>query len=99
TPANSGGASIMTRKQVRLKTPVHPKSVSKAEFVTGVLALLGGATRGVAVDELALACHRLEPQSYSWPEYAWLPNLDMVRVTLVDVSRAGAAETISNGRA
>ena len=86
------------RKEVRLKKVTKAQDASKAEMVTAVLALLGGATVGVSVDELALACHRIDPRGFSWPEYSWLPHLDTVRVTLVDASRAGTAETITNGR-
>lgn len=86
------------RKEVRLKKVTSAQDASKAEVVTAVLALLGGATAGVSVDELALACHRIDPRGFSWTEYSWLPHLDSVRVTLVDAGRAGTAETITNGR-
>jgi len=89
---------VTALKPVRLKRVADIKHASKTEIVTAVLAILGGATRAISVDELAVACHRLEPKSFSWPEYSWLPNLDNVRVTLVDVGRSGAAETLTNGR-
>ena len=87
-----------TKKKVRLKQVSSPEKASKVELVTAVLALLGAAERPVSVDELALGCHRLFPSVFSWPEYSWLPNLDNVRVTLVDVGRAGAAETLTEAR-
>ncbi len=87
-----------TGKKVRVKQVESPEKASKVEFVTGVLALLGAGERPISVDELALGCHRISPSTFSWPEYSWLPNLDNVRVTLVDVGRAGVAETLTEGR-
>lgn len=87
-----------TRKRVRVKQVLVPERASKVELVTAVLALLGADERPFGVDEIALGCHRVAPFTFSWPEYAWLPNLDNVRVTLVDVGRAGVAETLTEGR-
>ncbi len=61
----------------------------KRELVLGVLATLGGDTRSVCLDEIALACHRLAPAVFAWPEYSWLPQLDNVRVNLHHVTKKG----------
>lgn len=82
----------------RAKDVSNPQEATKVELVTATLYLIGGDTRFVVLDELAIACHRLAPAVFSWPEYTWLPSLDSVRVTLVDVKRAGLAEEGSEGR-
>jgi hypothetical protein len=86
------------------KQPRRPRDVSnvaeasKVDMATATLFLIGGDARFVVMDELAIACHRLAPDVFSWPEYLWLPNLDSVRVTLVDVKRRGLAEEGSEAR-
>jgi DNA-binding PadR family transcriptional regulator len=74
------------------------KGASKTQIVTAILSVLGGGIRYVLLDELAIACHRLVPQAFAWPEYGWLPNVDLVRVTLVDVKRCGLVEEEKESR-
>jgi len=83
---------ISTKPRRRAKDVDDAQQATKVELVAGTLALIGGGTRFVTLDELALACHRLAPDVFCWPEYLWLPSLDSVRVTLVDVKRAGLLE-------
>ena len=85
-------------KKRRVKDVVDPRDATKVELVVGTLGLIGGDTRFVVLDELAIASHRLAPSVFSWPEYLWLPNLDSVRVTLVDVKRGELLEEGSEGR-
>lgn len=87
-----------TASRRRIKNVSDSKGATKVELVTGALFLIGGDVRFIMLDELALACHRLMPDVFSWPEYSWLPNLDSVRVTLVDAKRAGVIDEGSEGR-
>jgi len=75
-----------------------PAEASKVQLVTAALYLIGGDSRFVVVDELTVACHRLAPAVFSWPAYAWLPNFDSVRVTLVDARRAELIKEGDTGR-
>jgi hypothetical protein len=82
----------------KVKDISDPKEATKVELVTATLALIGGNARFVLLDELALASHRLAPESFCWPEYVWLPSLDSTRVTLVDAKRMGMVEEGSEKR-
>jgi len=87
-----------TAPKRRINNLSDSKNATKVELVTGALFLIGGDVRFIMLDELALACHRLMPDVFSWPEYSWLPNLDSVRVTLVDAKRAGVIDEGNEGR-
>jgi DNA-binding PadR family transcriptional regulator len=91
-------ASTLSKRRRQAKDVSDPKEASKVELVAATLFLIGGDTRFVLLDELALACHRLAPDTFCWPEFLWLPSLDSVRVTLVDVKRAGLVEEGSEKR-
>jgi hypothetical protein len=87
-----------TAPKRRIKNVSDARNATKVELVTGALFLIGGDVRFVMLDELALACHRLMPDVFSWPEYSWLPNLDSVRVTIVDAKRAGVIDESTEAR-
>jgi hypothetical protein len=91
-------ASTPSKRRRQAKDVRDPKEASKVELVAATLFLIGGDARFVLLDELALSCHRLAPDAFCWPEYLWLPSLDSVRVTLVDVKRAGLVEEGSEKR-
>lgn len=85
---SKGKATVRVERDV-----ADPQEASKVQIVTAVLAIIGGDTRFVVLDELAIACHRLVPQGFGWQEYNWLPNVDLVRVSgLVDAGRSGLVE-------
>ena len=61
--------------------------VPNREMVVYVLSLLGGESRRVHTEEIAVKCHELFPASFSWTKYTHLPDKDIVRVALTDARK------------
>ena len=62
-------------------------SFPNRELVVYVLYLLGGDTNRVHTEELAIKCHELFPDSFSWTRYPQYPDKDIVRVALTDARK------------
>jgi hypothetical protein len=58
------------------------------ELVVYGLYLLGGATRRIHTEDVAVKCHELFPDSFSWTKYTQYPDKDIVRVALTDARKS-----------
>ena len=57
------------------------------EIVVYVLGLLGGASQRVHTEDIAIKCHQLYPDAFSWTKYTNYPDKDIVRVALTDARK------------
>lgn len=57
------------------------------ELVVYALHLLGGEAATVHTEDIAIKCHELFPDSFSWTKYPDLPDKDIVRVALTDARK------------
>lgn len=57
------------------------------ELVVYALHLLGGDTKQVHTEDIALKCHELFPSSFSWTKYPEHPDKDIVRLALRDARK------------
>lgn len=62
-------------------------SLPNRELVVYALAVLGGESQRVHTEDLAIKCHELFPESFSWTKYPQLPDKDIVRVALTDARK------------
>jgi hypothetical protein len=68
------------------------------EVAVYALHLLGGASRPIHTEDVALKCFDLAPESFSWIRYPEHPDKDIARVALTDARKAKAGALVS-GRA
>jgi hypothetical protein len=61
--------------------------VPNRELVVYVVALLGGESKRVGTEDIAVKCHELFPASFSWTKYTDFPDKDIVRVALTDARK------------
>lgn len=66
-------------------------------IVVYVLGLLGGASKRVHTEDIAVKCHELFPDAFSWTKYTGYPDKDIVRVALTD-ARKEKYGALVNGR-
>jgi len=57
------------------------------ELVVYALEQVGGGIRRVHTEDVALKCHELFPDSFSWTRHPALPDKDIVRVALTDARK------------
>ena len=57
------------------------------ETAVYALYLLGGATKSVHTEDVALKCFELAPGSFSWIKHAHLPDKEVTRSSLVDARK------------
>jgi len=57
------------------------------EMVVYALSVLGGESSRVHTEDVALKCHELFPDSFSWTKYPQYPDKDIVRVALTDARK------------
>lgn len=74
------------------------KKLPNWEIAVYVVHLLDGDTRRVATEDIALKCHELAPDAFSWVKYPQYPDKDVVRSALVD-ARKGKNGELLRGRA
>lgn len=58
------------------------------ELVIYVLSLLGGESNRLHTEDIAVKCHELFPESFSWTKHTQHPDKDIVRVALTDARKA-----------
>ena len=63
------------------------KSLPNRELVVYALSLLGGESQRIHTEDVAIKCHELFPDSFSWVKYPNLPDKDIVRVALTDARK------------
>ena len=68
------------------------------ELVVYVLSLLGGESKSVHTEDIALKCHELFSDSFSWTKYPEYPDKEVVRVGLMDARREKNGQLVK-GRA
>lgn len=56
---------------------------ANSELVVYVLALLGGESKSVHTEDIALKCYALFSDSFSWTKYPEYPDKEVVRVGLM----------------
>ena len=62
-------------------------SYRNPDFVVYSLYLLGGDTKRVHTEDIALKCFELFPSVFSWVKYPVYPDKDIVRVALTDARK------------
>lgn len=72
-------------------------AISKPELVTLALGELGAAGEPVDTEDVAVKAHELAPAAFAWRRYPEHINLELVRVALVDASRAKSG-SLAHGR-
>ena len=68
---------------VAIKQEVRPNR----DLVVYALYLLGGDTRRIHTEDVALKCFGLFPAAFSWVKYPEYPDKDIVRVALTDARK------------
>jgi len=66
---------------------VSTESRPNRELVVYALYLMGGDSRPVHTEDLALKCFELFPASFSWVKHPQYPDKDIVRVALTDARK------------
>ena len=64
------------------------RALPNRQLVVYGLYLLGGESRPVHTEDIALKCFELFPTSFSWVKHPHLPDKDIVRVALTDARKA-----------
>lgn len=59
----------------------------KHQLVTAALYLVGGESRFVDTEDVAVKAYELAPQRFCWRKYPQFPNLELVRVFLSDAKK------------
>ena len=88
-------ASLSYSKRTAMELPLAFASnmsttqdpVPNRYLVVYALSLLGGETAHVHTEDIALKCHELFPESFSWTKYPQYPDKDIVRVALTDARK------------
>jgi hypothetical protein len=62
-------------------------SIPNRELVVYALYLLGGDTKRIHTEDIALKCFELFSHSFSWSKYKDYPDKDIVRVALTDARK------------
>ena len=57
------------------------------ELVTYALGQLRGEFQPVHTEDIAIKCHKLFPDAFSWTKYPNIPDKDIVRVALTDARK------------
>jgi hypothetical protein len=65
------------------------------EVVALAVAELGGASRSVDTEDVAIRCHELAPTLFSWRKYPSQVNLEIVRVSLSDAKKQKNGQLLS----
>ena len=63
--------------------------VSNAEIVTACVYVLGGASKSIDTEDVAIEAHRIAPERFSWRKHQAQVNLELVRVSLSDAKKVG----------
>ena len=63
------------------------KDVKQVDIVVLSVFLLGGDTKSIDTEDVAMKCHRLNPKMFSWRKYPEQINLELVRVALSDAKK------------
>lgn len=64
------------------------ETVANRELVVYALALMGGETKRIHTEDIAVKCHEFFPESFSWTKYSEYPDKDIVRVALTDARKS-----------
>jgi hypothetical protein len=57
------------------------------DLVVYALGILGGEFQRVHTEDIALKCHELFPDVFSWTRYPEIPDKDIARVALTDARK------------
>jgi hypothetical protein len=70
------------------------------EITVYALYLMGGASRWVHTEDIALKCFEIAPDSFSWVKYSKYPDKEVTRIALMDArkEKIGALVTGRAGR-
>lgn len=74
------------------------KGVPNRELVVYALYLLGGDSKPIHTEDVALKCFEISPASFSWTKHPTYPDKDIVRVALTD-ARKESHGALVEGRA
>ena len=67
--------------------PESKNSPANRELVVYALFLVGGDSRRIHTEDVAVKCHELFPDAFSWTRYPQFPDKDVVRVALTDARK------------
>lgn len=82
------------RKQLTVKTTTRRLPT---QFEVAVLAvyMLGGASRSIDTEDVAIKCHELAPTLFSWQKHKDQINLELVRVNLSNAKKTQNGSLLS----
>jgi hypothetical protein len=60
---------------------------TQAELVLLAVYLLGGGSRSVDTEDVAVKCHEISPEAFAWQKYKDQINLELVRVNLSNAKK------------
>lgn len=63
------------------------ETFTNREMVVYALYCLGGATKSLHTEDIALKCFELWPSAFSWTKHTQFPDKDIVRVALTDARK------------
>jgi hypothetical protein len=72
-------------------------AISQPDLVTLAVSELGGASRAIDTEEVAVKARELSPRAFAWRLYPEHINLELVRVALVGASRASLVQGRGRG--
>lgn len=59
------------------------------EVVVFAIAALGGESQFIHTEDVAIKCHELAPDAFSWTKYTEHPDLEVARRTLLNIRSEG----------
>lgn len=77
------------------KSPSVPSGGRLFQFAVVAVFDLGGATRSVDTEDIAVRCHQLAPDLFGWRKYPEQVNLELVRVSLSDAKKLKNGQLLS----
>ena len=65
-----------------------PDRPNNRDIVVFALATLGGESSFVHTEDIAVECHKLAPDAFSWKKYSEYPDLEVARRTLGNLKKS-----------
>ena len=74
-------------KKVSSRVLTRSAALKQFEIATMAVYELGGAARSIDTEDVAVKCHELAPNLFSWQKHRDQINLELVRVSLSDAKK------------
>ena len=72
--------------------------MNRVEIVILAMLRLGGDSKGLDMEDVAVECHRLSPKMFSWRKYPDQINLILVANAMSDAKRSRNGELVNGGQ-